>query len=54
VEQAPGEDCAGGEEQADCLVAMESAPLGVAEGDAILLDVVRFFGKIDHGFYLII
>jgi hypothetical protein len=42
VEQAPGEHRAGGEEQADGLVAMESTPLGIAAGDALLLDGIAF------------
>jgi hypothetical protein len=42
VEQAPGEHCAGGEEQAYGLVAMEGAPLGIAAGDALLLDGIVF------------
>lgn len=41
MEQAVGEDCGGGEEQADGLVAMEEMALGFAAGLALLLDVVR-------------
>jgi hypothetical protein len=42
MEQAPGEDCGGGEEQAYGLIAMEGAPLGIAAGDALLLDGIAF------------
>jgi len=40
VEQAPGEDRGGGEEQADGLIAMEGFALGVAAGVALLQDGV--------------
>jgi hypothetical protein len=42
VEQAPGEGCGGGEEQAYRLVAMEGAPLDIAAGGALLLDGIAF------------
>jgi hypothetical protein len=42
MEQTPGQNRASSEKQANGLVAMEGAPLGIAAGDALLLDGIVF------------
>ena len=42
MNETPGKDCSGGEEEADGLIAMEEAALGIAAGDALLLGSVAF------------
>jgi hypothetical protein len=40
MQEAVGEDCGGGEQEADGLVAMEETALGFAAGGALLLNSV--------------
>lgn len=56
MEEAPGQDGSGREQDADGLIAMEEAALGFAAGLALLLDVVAeefvVHGAIDGAFGL--